>query len=76
MVGERARAVGERQCTKSAGEAKEGTYRYKISGVIDDHDYSKVPKCGDVKAPEPKWIKPFILPKEDDDTEDANKKNK
>ena len=57
-------------------ETKEGTYRYKISGVIDDHDYTKVPKCGDVKAPEPKWIKPFILPKEDDDTEDANKKNK
>ena len=58
-------------------EAKEGTYRYKISGVIDDHDYSKVPKCGDVKAPELKLIKPFILPMagENDQTPQHSTKN-
>ena len=41
----------------------ETTYRPKTAEFIDDHDYSKVPKYGEVsKAPELKLIKPFILP--------------
>lgn len=55
---------------------KEGnSVRYKVAGVTNDHDYSKVAGYGEVQVPELKVVEPFILPKEEDDEDDKKKKN-
>ncbi|XP_057368150.1 uncharacterized protein LOC130689142 [Daphnia carinata] len=56
---------------------EDGTVKnVKIAGIIDDHDYTKVPKYGEVKVPELTVVEPFVMPKEDEEEDDKEKKKK
>lgn len=36
-------------------------HRFHIASTIEDHDYGKVPKHGEVAWPEINHVKPFLL---------------
>ena len=63
---------GARRVVFDAKTKRGSGIRFKIAGIIDDHDYSKVPKYGEVEVPELMDVKPLVLPKSKDDDKDED----
>ena len=63
---------GARRVVFDAKTKRGSGIRFKIAGIIDDHDYSKVPKYGEVEVSELKDVKPLALPKSKDDDKDED----
>ena len=63
---------GARRVVFDAKTKRGSGIRFKIAGIIDDHDYNKVPKYGEVEVPELMDVKPLVLPKSKDDDKDED----